>query len=189
VWAVATAAALALPLPGCSPATEQAARPAAEPEAVAAGVCREIRTDGECGNIALADRASAIAYATCLDYNRRDLRACARLRQAYEDDIRRQLAAQAPVIARNSLSEKRPALASLQPGERYRTAEALYRAANGDADTFQAALLIPEVRKKIEAALGKSLSDEQLRALIDHNRADAIYWYGYLQRRSDASGG
>ncbi len=42
-------------------------------------------------------------------------------------------------------------------------------------------LLIPEVRKKIEAALGKRLSDEQLRALVDHNRAEAVYWYGYLQ--------
>ena len=63
----------------------------------------------------------------------------------------------------------------------YRTTEALYKAANSDADTFQAALLIPEVRKKIEAALGKRLSDEQLRALIDHNRAEAVYWYRYLQ--------
>ncbi len=128
-----------------------------------------MRTDaaGECESISLADRASEIAYATCLDYNRRDLRACGRLRQAYEDDVRGQLAAQAPPIAGTSLSEKRDALAGLAPGERYRTTEALYKAANSDADTFQAALLIPEVRKKIEAALGKRLSDDQLRALID----------------------
>ncbi|HEX2152011.1 MAG TPA: hypothetical protein VHG31_08450 [Stellaceae bacterium] len=72
-------------------------------------------------------------------------------------------------------------LAGLQVGERYRTAEALYKAANSDADTFQAALLIPEIRKKIEAALGKRLSDAQLRALIDNNRAEAVSWYGYMQ--------
>ena len=73
-------------------------------------------------------------------------------------------------------------LPASQPRERYRTTEALYKAANSDADTFQAALLIPEVRKKIEAALGRRLSDAQLRALIDNNRTEAIYWYGYLRR-------
>jgi hypothetical protein len=176
------AAALVLPLLGCAPAVEQAARQAAEPEAVAAAVCRDTRTGGECESISLADRASEIAYATCLDYNRRDLRACDQLRQAYGDDVRRQLAAQAPPTAGTSLSEKRAALANLQPSERYRTTEALYKAANSDADTFQAALLIPEVRKKIEAALGRRLSDDQLRALVNNNRTEAIYWYGYLQR-------
>lgn len=179
--AVATSAALFLPFLGCASPAEQASREASDPQAIAAAVCREGRTDSKCARIPLADRASEIAYATCLDYNRRDLRACERLRQAYEDDIRRQLAAQAPSIARTSVSEKRSALASLEPRERYRTAEALYKAANSDADTFQAALLIPEVRKKIEGVLGKSLSDDQLRALIDNNRAEAIYWYGYLQ--------
>ncbi len=181
--ASAAAAALVLPLLGCASTSEQATREAAEPKTVAAAVCREMRTDaaGECDSISLADRASEIAYATCLDYNRRDLRGCGQLRQAYEDDVRRQFAAQAPTIAGTSLSEKLSALAGLAPSERYRTTEALYKAANSDADTFEAALLIPEVRKKIEAALGKRLSDDQLRSLIDRNRAEAIYWYGYLQ--------
>ena len=184
VSAVAKSAALVLPLLGCGSAAEQAARQAAEPKAVAAAVCREMSADsaGECEGISLASRASEIAYATCLDYNRRDLRACRGLRQAYEDDVRRQLATQTPPIGGTSLAEKRTALAGLEPGERYRTTEALYKAANSDADTFQAALLIPEVRKTIEAALGKRLSDGQLRALIENNRAEAIYWYGYLQR-------
>jgi hypothetical protein len=184
VSAVATAAALVLPLLGCASTAEQTARQAAEPEAVAAAVCREIRTNSaaDCDNVQLADPASEIAYATCLDYNRRDLGRCDRLRQAYEDDVRAQLVARAPPIAGTSLSEKRRALAGLEPRERYHTTEALYKAANSDADTFQAALLIPDVRKKIDAALGKRLSDEQLRALIDNNRAEAIYWYGYLQR-------
>jgi hypothetical protein len=128
-----------------------------------------------------ADRASEIAYATCLDYNRRDLRACTRLRQAYEDEFRAQLAARKPSGVETLSSEKRHALAGVEPGERYRTAEALYKAANSDADTFEAALLIPEIRKKIEAALGTRLSDAQLRALIDNNRAEAVYWYGYAR--------
>ncbi|MGE0257751.1 MAG: hypothetical protein AB7H71_07915 [Alphaproteobacteria bacterium] len=182
VSAVAMSAALAVPLLGCASTDEQAAREAAEPDAVAAAVCREIGKDGDCAGMSLTDRGSEIAYAGCLDYNRRDPRACLRLRQAYEDDIRRQLGAAAPPVDRNSLSEKRRVLDGLEPRERYRTAEALYKAANSDSDTFQAALLIPEVRKKIEAALGKSLSDEQLRALIDHNRAEALYWYEYLRR-------
>jgi hypothetical protein len=181
-------AALVVSILGCAPDTEVAARRQAEPAAVAAAICREVRTTaaGDCENVGLADRTSEIAYTTCLDYNRRDLRACGRLRQAYEDDVRAQLATPKPAASEISLSEKRRALAGLELGERYRTAEALYKAANSDADTFQAALLIPEVRKKIEAALGKRLSDTQLRALIENNRAEAVYWYGYAQKPRSA---
>jgi hypothetical protein len=184
------AAALVLSVLGCAPYTESAARQAAEPDAIAAAICREVRTEaaGECANLRLADRASEIAYATCLDYNRRNFRACSRLRHAYENDIRAQLATPKPAVAETSLSEKRRALDGLQAGERYRTAEALYKAANSDADTFQAALLIPEVRKKIEAALGKPLSDAQLRALIDNNRAEAVYWYDQMRHSRPAPG-
>jgi hypothetical protein len=182
------AAAFVVPVLGCAPDTELIARQAAEPVAVAAAVCREVRitTPGECDGVQLVDRTSEIAYATCLNYNSRDLRACNRLRQVYENDARTQLAAQKLPITETSLSEKHRALAGMQERERYRTAEALYRAANSDADTFQAALLIPEVRKKIEAALGKHLSDAQLRALIENNRAEAVYWYGYAQNRRPA---
>src|SRR5215213_11238510 len=178
------AAALVLPLLGCVPTAELSARRAVEPEAVAVAVCREVTADASlaCESAQPAHPASAIAYATCLDYNRRDSRTCSRLRQAYEDDIRAQLAALQPPVVEMSSSEKPRALSGLQAGERQRTAEALYRAANSDADTFQAALLIPEIRKKIEAALGRRLSDTQLRALIDSNRTEAVYWYGYAQR-------
>jgi hypothetical protein len=177
------AGALVLSLPSCAPTAESAARQAAEPEAVAAVICREIGTTeaGACEGRRLAARISEIAYATCLDYNRRDFRACGRLRQAYEDDLRAQLATPKLSLADVTSSEKQSALAVLPAGEQYRTAEALYKASNSDADTFQAALLIPEVRKKIEAALGRRLSDEQLRALIDRNRAEAVQWYGYAQ--------
>lgn len=185
------AAALLLPVLGCTPAAELEARRAAEPDAVAAAICREVRpTDaGECETVRLADRSSEIAYAACLDYNRREPSTCGRLRQAYESDVRAQLAAQQPPAADASRAEKHRALAGLPERERYRTAEALYKAANSDADTFQAALLIPEVRKKIEAALGTRLSDAQLRALIDSNRADSVYWYGYMQRLRAGRGG
>ena len=91
------AAALVLPVLGCVPTAELSARRAAEPEAVAVAVCRETTADAavDCESMQPAQFASEIAYATCLDYNRRDPRACGRLRQAYEDDIRAQLAAQA----------------------------------------------------------------------------------------------
>lgn len=175
--------ALVLWILGCASDAELAARQTAEPAAIAAAVCREVRAAarGECDDVRLADRTSEIAYATCLDYFSRDIRACGKLRQAYEDAVRAQLAAQKPAASEMSLSEKHRALAGLPSGERYRTAAALYKAANSDADTFQAALLIPEVRKKIEAALGKRLSDAQLRALVENNRAEAVYWYGYAQ--------
>ena len=181
------AAAFVLAIPGCAPSVELAARQAAEPEAVAAAICREVRTDaaGGCESLRLTDRASETAYATCLDYNRRDLRACDRLRQAYEDDIRAQLAAQRPPVETSPSVGRRMSPGS-QKGEGQPPAEALYKAANSDADTFQAALLIPEVRKKIEAALGKRLSDAQLRALIDNNRAEAVYWYGRMTHSQPA---
>ena len=188
------AAALVLPVLGCAPDAELAARQTAEPAAIAAAICREVRTtaSGECEHLRLADRTSEIAYATCLDYFSRDVRACGRLRQAYEDAVRAQLAAQKPASAPLSvLFYKRPAPGDLkaagpQPGGQAPPAEALYKAASSDADTFQAALLVPEVRKKIEAALGKKLSDAQLRALIDNNRAEAVYWYGRMTHSQPA---
>jgi len=42
--------------------------------------------------------------------------------------------------------------------------------------------------KKIETALGRRLSDAQLRALIDNNRTEAVYWYGYAQSLGVAHG-
>ena len=102
-WGSFSRRALVLSLLGCAPDAELAARAGG-----GAGRHRRRRLParsgqsaaGECENVRLADRASEIAYAACLDYNRRDLRACGRLRQAYEDDIRAQLATQKPAIAR-----------------------------------------------------------------------------------------
>jgi hypothetical protein len=183
---------LLLPVSGCTQSAERTARQDAEPEAVAAAVCREVRT-GEaagCETVRLTDRASEIAYATCLDYNRRDPRACDRLRRAFEGDVRAQIAAQTAGAGAEataiSEAERRRAAGGLKTGEQQPPAEALYKAANSDADTFQAALLIPEVRKKVEAALGKQLSDAQLRALVDNNRAEAVYWYDRMRHSTPA---
>jgi hypothetical protein len=59
-------------------------------------------------------------------------------------------------------------------------AERLYVATSRDAQTFQAALLIPEVRRKIEKVLGP-LSDLKLKQLAAQSNAEAIYWYEYIQ--------
>lgn len=59
-------------------------------------------------------------------------------------------------------------------------AEELYIATSRDAQTFKAALLIPEIRQKLEQVLGP-LSDEKLKALAAQSNAEAIYWYKYMQ--------
>jgi hypothetical protein len=58
---------------------------------------------------------------------------------------------------------------------------ALYKATSKDAETFTAALLLPEVRRKVEAALKQKLSNEQCRKLAQQAQAEAIYWYRYMQ--------
>jgi len=62
-----------------------------------------------------------------------------------------------------------------------RKAEALYKATGSDAETFEAALLIPEIRLKIESALHQKLSDQMLRRLAAQAKAEAVYWYQYMQ--------
>jgi len=59
-------------------------------------------------------------------------------------------------------------------------AEKLYVATSRDAQTFGAALLIPEVRQKIEKVLGP-LSDFKLKELAAQSNAEALYWYKYMQ--------
>jgi len=63
----------------------------------------------------------------------------------------------------------------------HRTAEQLYQATSRDAETFEAALLIPEVRLKLEQALHQKLPDQALRGLASHAKAEARYWYSYMQ--------
>ena len=63
----------------------------------------------------------------------------------------------------------------------YGLAANLYRATSQDAQTFEAALLIPEIRLKLEAALHQQLSNEMLRHLANQSKEESLYWYKYMQ--------
>lgn len=63
----------------------------------------------------------------------------------------------------------------------WRKAQELYKATSRDAETFEAALLIPEIRLKIETALHQKLSDQMLRRLVNQSRSEAVFWYKYMQ--------
>jgi hypothetical protein len=65
-----------------------------------------------------------------------------------------------------------------------KTAEQLYEAASADARTLERAIFISEFRQEVERALGKSLSDNELRTLADKAREEAHRWYKYIQTDS-----
>lgn len=183
IAAAVIAAALTAAVAACQLSPEVVERQAAQPAAIAAAICLQHRPDdvAGCDRLRLPDPASEIAYASCLDYNRKDLKPCGRLRLAYEDELRAYFAAH-PAAAGDGGSEgARPQLSGSRVRDVYRTAQQLYHASNSDADTFQAALLIPNIRQKIEAALRQRLSDAELQALVSRSRADAVYWYEYMQ--------
>jgi hypothetical protein len=62
-----------------------------------------------------------------------------------------------------------------------KTAEQLYEAASADARTLERAIYISEFRQEVERALGKTLSDNELRTLADKAREEAHRWYKYIQ--------
>jgi len=70
-----------------------------------------------------------------------------------------------------------------------RNAEELYKATSRDAESFSAALLIPEVRLKLERALHQKLSDQMLRQLATRSKLEALYWYKYMQGLERARSG
>lgn len=169
-------------LVACAQSREVALRDTAQPAAIATAICLQSRPAESCHNVRLPDPAAEIAYATCLAYNRRDLLRCTALRQAYQADLHAHFAVpQSHAQASGAVAEG-PRLTGSRLGDLRRTAEQLYRASNSDADTFQAALLIPEIRRKIEPALGQRLSDATLQALVTKTKAEAVYWYDYMQR-------
>jgi hypothetical protein len=179
VIAVGLVAALA----ACQVSPEIAERRAAQPAAIAAAICLQQRPNdvAGCDALRLPDPASEIAYAGCLDYNRKDLKPCSRLRLAYEDELRAYLGAHPAQSGDGEPQAARPQLSGSRIRDLHRTAEQLYQASNSDADTFQAALLIPDIRHKIEMALRQRLTDAELQALLSRTRADAVYWYQYMQ--------
>ena len=176
---------------GCAPREDP--RQAAEPAAIATAMCREHKSDASvCAQFVPPPLASVTAYRECLDYNRRDLRPCAELRAAYEADLRAYLEAapKAGLAAAPQLAAAAP-ITPPRLAELRRTAADLYRASSRDAQTFEAALLIPEVRDKVQSVLGQTLTDAALQALITKTRAEALYWYKYMQglERLEASSG
>ena len=60
-------------------------------------------------------------------------------------------------------------------------AEQLYGAASSDARILERAIFLLNFRQEVERALGKRLSDEELRLLATQARAEAHHWYKYLQ--------
>jgi hypothetical protein len=83
--------------------------------------------------------------------------------------------------SRDQLRAEPSASGHTTEGRSYRTAEQLYQATSRDAETFEAALLIPEIRLKLEQALHQKLSDQMLRRLASQAKAEARYWYSYMQ--------
>lgn len=78
--------------------------------------------------------------------------------------------------------EKRNVKFDGQGARRYHAmAEALYKATSRDAETFTAAALILEIRRKVETVMGRKLTNEQLQKLAGQARAEALYWYKYMQ--------
>ena len=137
--------------------------------------------DTACAGFRLPDPTSAMAYGMCLEYHRLDIKACSELRLVYETELRTYLelpdrAANAPVSTTDQVQMTAP-----RTRELHKSAEALYRATSTDAQTFEAALLIPDVRRKIAAVLRQDLTDEKLRTLARQARSEALYWYAYMQ--------
>jgi hypothetical protein len=60
-------------------------------------------------------------------------------------------------------------------------AQQMYGAASADARTLERAMFVTEMRRQLETVLGRQLSDPELRELSDHARAEAHYWYKYMQ--------
>jgi hypothetical protein len=185
-------AALAAVLLGCAPAGRPGLAEAVAPADIAHAMCLQIHPgeDATCERLQPPSRASGTAYRLCLDYHPGDARPCRKVREAYEADLRAFLTAP-PHRADAAIPS--PVGAELGP-RRYRRlhqqAEALYVATSRDAQSFEAALLIPEVRRKVEAVIGPNLSDDQLRGMAAKSRAEALYWYEYMQglERGDAGG-
>ena len=60
-------------------------------------------------------------------------------------------------------------------------AEQLYDAASADARTLERAIFISAFRREVERALGRRLTDDELRTLANQARAEAHRWYRYIQ--------
>jgi hypothetical protein len=154
-----------------------------EPSEIASVMCLQNRPGDEaaCKAVRLPDPASAMAYGVCLEYHRLDVKACGDLRAAYEAELRVYLALPGPAPNSPAGTANASQIPAQRARELHKTAEALYKATSTDAQTFEAALLIPDIRQKISAVLRQNLSDEKLHTLATQARSEALYWYAYMQ--------
>lgn len=178
------AASLWAALAGCAPTGRPDLTAVVSPADIAYAVCAQSRPGNEasCSGVPAPDRASKVAYSLCLDYHKLDPEACKSLRETYVADLRttptKPYEAGQGVEGPGGTANE---LAGRSYAARHRTAEEMYIATSRDAQTFEAALLIPDVRRKVERLLGPNLTDDKLRAMADKSQSEARYWYGYMQ--------
>ncbi|HYU12330.1 MAG TPA: hypothetical protein VEK82_07135 [Stellaceae bacterium] len=175
-----TAIALVAVIAGCSSAPDKAD----DPSEIAYATCLEYRSGDPmpCRGLRLPDPASQVAYGMCLEYHPKDAAPCNRLRNAYRADLRAYLESlKAAAGSDPAKAGQAPRLDSRRVAELHHTAEELYKATSRDADIFANALLVAAMRRHVEGILGRPLSDQELRALADQSRAEAVYWYKYMQ--------
>jgi hypothetical protein len=180
--------------------------------AVTAACCASV----ECLNLARAEQSAGAAHLTCLQYRpleeesykkfrppnpisaadgmgvgRRQtkIKTCNGLRTISEVDP--PAAPASPKVAAKTQPPRNGEDLERQRARLHASALALYKATSTDAETFTAALLLPEIRRKVETALQQKLSDEQCRELARKARAEALYWYQYMQglERDEAGDG
>jgi len=168
---------------GCMPAPRHDLANVVEPSEIANIMCLQKHPGDEaaCSGMRLPDPTSAMAYGMCLQYHRLDLKACNDLRATYEAELRAYLSQPGPAPSSQGTAANPPQLPAQRARELHKTAEALYKATSTDAQTFEAALLLPDIRQKIAAVLRQNLSDEKLRTLATQARSEALYWYAYMQ--------
>lgn len=177
------AVALAALLASCVRSDRSQLTTAVTPPDIAYAVCTEMRPGqaNTCNGVELPIKSSETAYNLCLGYHPADSgRACKRVREAYEADLRAYLAPQSAARAPSPPKADMPDPPTGSYKQRYATAKAMYVATSRDAETFQAALLIPTVRSRVSAVIGY-LDDTKLKALAAQSKAEALYWYQYMQ--------
>jgi hypothetical protein len=168
---------------GCMPPPRRDLATIIEPSEIASALCEQSHPGdpAPCKALQLPDPTSAMAYGMCLQYHRLDVKACKDLRGVYEADLRAYLSQPWPEPNSQVRTANAPRMPAQRARDLHKTAEALYKATSTDAQTFEAALLIPDVRQKIAAVLRQNLSDEKLHTLASQARSEALYWYAYMQ--------
>jgi hypothetical protein len=167
-------------LAGCSSARDKAD----DPTEIAYATCLEYGGEDSmpCKGLKLPNPASQLAYSMCLEYHPKDAAPCNRLRDACRADLRAYLESlKAAAGADPAKTGQGARLDSRRAAELHHTIEELYKATSRDADIFAAALLVAAMRHHVEGVLGRALSDQELHALADQSRAEAVYWYKYMQ--------